>query len=131
MADPFINVYTGNPTEGATDGTAVSTDGAQTAPISFTLDATINESKKAKLAIRTESGYRALANTVIQDVNDTNDRWKLSLTENGTFSDTLTFPAAIDSDNTVFWAQASASSLETPTRDISVFLAVSATIEAV
>lgn len=130
MANPFINVYSGNPTEGGTNGTAVSTDGAQTAPINLILDASTNETKKIKLAIRTEPGYRALPDTVIQDSNDTNDRWKLSLTEDGTFSDTLRFPSYIDSDNTVFWAQASSSSLETPNRDTSVSLSVSATIEA-
>ena len=131
MANAFINLYTGNPTEGLTDGTIISTDGTQTAPLTLTLDASQNESKKAKLGIRCESGYQAMPNTVIQDYNDTSDTWKFSLTENGTFADSITLAAGIDTGNTIFWAQATSSSLESPTRDTSVSIRVNATIEAV
>lgn len=130
MANAFINAYMGNPTEGGTDGTAISTDGAQTAPLVVNLDASQNEVKKIKLGLRCESGYTTSGNTTIQDNNDTNDRWKFSLTENGTYSDTITIASTISSVNTIFWAQASSSSLESPTRDTTVSLRVSTIIQA-
>ena len=130
MANPYINVYMNNPTEGGTDGTAISTNGEQTAPLVITLDASKNEVKKVKLGIRCEVGYMTQGNTVIQDNNDTNDRWKFSLTENGTYDDAITLGSAIDSVHTIFWAQASSSSLETPQRDTSVTMRISTVIEA-
>lgn len=130
MANPFINAYQGNPTEGGTDGTVISTDGAQTAPLVVNLNAATNEVKKVKCALRCESGYTTQGDTVIQDVNDTNDRWKFSLTENGTYADSVTIPSAIGNTNVIFWAQASSSSLESPVRDTSVSLQVSTVIQA-
>ncbi|MBR1806330.1 MAG: hypothetical protein IJ774_08105, partial [Selenomonadaceae bacterium] len=81
-ATDYINLYMNNPTAGMTDGTAVSTEGTFLAPISFTLDASENEEKTLPLAIRTETGYVATEVT-IADQNDTNDRLKLCLTEDG------------------------------------------------
>lgn len=130
MANAFINLYTGNPTAGSTDGTIISEGGAQTAPLVVTLDASQNESKKTKLGIRCESGYQATPGTVIQDYNDTNDRWKFCLTENGTYSDSITIGGGIDTGNSIFYAQASSSSLESPSRDTSVAIRVNCTIEA-
>ena len=130
MANPYLNVYMGNPTEGGTDGTVISTDGSQTAPLVVNLDAAQNETKKVKLALRCESGYTTQSDTVIQDVNDTNDYWKFSLTENGTYADSITISSAISNVNTIFWAQASSSSLESPTRDTGVSLRVTTIIQA-
>ena len=130
MANQFINVYMGNPTEGGVDGTAISTDGVQTAPLVVNLDAAQNETKKVKLGIRCESGYTTVGDTTIRDNNDTDDYWKLSLTENGTFSDSLVIGSTISTVNTIFWAQASSSSLESPSRDTSVSLHIETTIQA-
>lgn len=131
MANAYINIYQGNPTAGGTDGTAVSTDGTYTAPISVTLDAASSESKKVKLAIRCEAGFRTSGNTVISDNGDTNDRWKLSLTENGTYTDSITISSTISTTNTIFYAQASSDSTETPATDRSVSLRIATTIVAV
>lgn len=128
MANAYINVYKNNPTAGGTDGTAVSIGGTYTDPISVSLNATNSESKKVKLAIRCESGYVTTSNTVIADSGDTNDRWKLCLTENGTYTDSITISTAIDATNTIFWAQASSASTETPSTDRSVSLQVTTTI---
>ncbi len=130
MANAFINIYTGNPTERGTDGTIISTGGSQTAPLVVTLDASQNEVKKTKLAIRCESGYRTTGDTVIQDNGDVNDRWKFSLTENGTYADSITLGSGIDTGNSIFWAQTSSSSLESPSRDTSVSIRVNTVIEA-
>lgn len=131
MANAFLNLYGGNPTAGLSDGTIISTEGAQTAPLVVTLDASQNEVKKTKLAIRCESGYNAMSGTVIQDNGDTNDYWKFSLTENGTYADSITLASGIDTGNSIFWAQTSSSSLESPSRDTSVSIRVNATIQAV
>ena len=131
MADAYINIYKNNPTAGGTDGTAVSTDGAYTSPVTVTLDAAQSESKKVKLAIRCETGYNTAGNTVISDNGDTNDRWKLCLTENGTYTDSITISSTIDDTNTIFYAQASSASTETPATDRTVSLRVATTILAV
>lgn len=58
MANPYINLYMNNPTEGGTDGSMISTDGNYTSPLTVVLDAAQNETKKVKLAIRTEQGFQ-------------------------------------------------------------------------
>ena len=129
MANAYINVYKNNPTEGLTDGTAVSTGGVLTSPISFVLDASQNESQTLKLAVRTESGYIA-TDVTISDNNDTNDRLKLCLTENGTFADTLSI-GSVSAVNTIFYARAGSSSTETPQTDTSANFIVSGVIASV
>lgn len=129
MANAYLNVYKNNPTAGETDGTAVSTDGEFTAPISFVLDASENESAVQKLAARTESGYIATEVT-ISDYNDTNDRLKLSLTENGGYSDSISL-GTVSAVNTVFWAQAGSSSTENPQTDRSASFRVTGVIASV
>ena len=131
MANSFINIYMNNPTARATDGTAVSTDGDFTAPISFVLDASQNESQTQKLAIRTEQGYITSGTTTISDNNDTDDRLKLCWTEDGTFADSISTANAIDSLNTIFYAQASSSSLESPQTDRSASFKVNCSIASV
>ena len=126
MANAYINLYTNNPTAGSTDGTAVSTGGDFTAPISFTLDASENESKTVKLGIRTETGYTATEVT-IEDQNDTNDRLKLCLTEDGTFTDSISI-GSVSAVNTIFYAQASSANTESPTTDRSASFKVSGVI---
>lgn len=128
MANAYINIYKNNPTAGGTDGTAVSIGGTYTDPITVSLNATNSESKTIKLAIRTESGYVTTGNTVISDSGDTNDRWKLCMTENGTFTDSLTISSPITATNTIFYAKASSASAETPATDRSVSLQVQTTI---
>ena len=131
MANPYINVYTNNPTAGGTDGTAVSTDGAFTAPISFSLDASRNESQTLPLAIRTQTGYKTMGTTVIQDQNDSSDRLKLCWTANGTFTDSISTTDEITATNKMFYARASSSDTETPKTDRSISLKVTCVIASV
>ena len=130
MANPYINVYMNNPTAGGTDGTAVSIDGDNTAPITFTLDASQNESKTQTLAIRTGTGYTTSGDTVISDSGDTNDRWKLSL-DGTNWADSITITTAITATNTIFYVKASAADTESPQTDRSVKINVQTTITAV
>lgn len=131
MSNLYINVYKNNPTAGGTDGTAVSTDGIFTAPISFVLDASQNESQTQKLAIRTKEGYITSGTTTISDNNDTNDRLKLSWTENGTFADSISTANSISSVNTIFYAQASSANTENPQTDRSASFKVDCVIASV
>ena len=120
-----------NPTAGGTDGTAVSTGGAFTAPISFSLDAAKNESKIQQCAIRTEPGYITQGTTTISDNDDTNDRLKLCWTEDGTFADSISTASSIDSVNTIFYVKASSTSTETPTTDTFANVKVTCVIASV
>ena len=124
----YLKFYQGNPTSGSTDGTEVTS----AAPVDLELDAAINEEKTIKLAVRCEAGYYAKAGAVISDNGDTNDRWKVSLSENGAWSDSVTIDSAISATaNTIFFAKASSSSLEAPNNDSSVRLKCAATFGAV
>ena len=129
MANEYMNVYMNNPTVGQRDGTAISLDGTQLNSLTVSLDASTNESKKIKMAVRTETGYVATGNVTISDNNDNNDRWKFSLTENGAYSDTIIISSGVGSVNSIFYAQASSSSLENPARDTSVSIKVEAVID--
>ena len=110
MADKLINISQGNPTAGAQDGTAVTSD----APIAFTLDASINESKTLKLAVRTATGYVTDGTVTIADVNDSNDRLKLCWTENGSFADSISTNDTISSTNKIFYAKATSTDADYP-----------------
>ena len=130
MANPYINIYKNNPTAGGTDGTAVSTGGDFTAPLTFTLDASQNEEQVQKCAIRTESGYVTSGLVTISDDSDTNDRLKLSTSENGTFSDSISLNQ-ITATNTIFYVKASSADTENPQTDRTVSLKVNCVIASV
>ena len=131
MANPYLNLYMNSPTAGGTDGTAISTDGTYTAPLTVTLDASTSETKVVKLGIRTESGYITNGNTIIADSGDTNDRWKLSLESDTGWADSITLTDTITTVNTIFYAKASSDSTEQPATDRSVSFNVTAVIQAV
>lgn len=116
MANPYINIYKNDPTAGNTDGTAVSTDGDMTAPVSVTLDASTSESKTIRLAVRTTTGYETDGNTQIEIDNDTENHWTISKTSTGTFGSQLTIAETIDDTNTIFFVKASSTSSESPGR---------------
>lgn len=130
MASEYLNLYMNNPTAGGTDGTAISTDGTQLNPLTVELDASESESKKVKLAVRCEAGYAASGDVTVTDYNDTNDRWKFSLTEDGTYADTIIISSGVGAVNTIFYAQASSDSSESPSRDTSVSIKARAKVEA-
>jgi hypothetical protein len=124
-----INLYMNNPTAGATDGTAISSDG--TNPLVVSLDAGQNESKTVKLAVRTDSGYVTTGSTFISDYCDSKDKWKLSLTENGDYADSITISNVVSDVNTIFYAKAFSARSESAAIDRSVSLRVRAVVNAV
>ena len=127
MANAYLNLYMGDPTEGDTDGTIVSTNDGGT-PVSFTLNAAENEVKTQTLAVRCEEGYQTVGDTTISIVNDTNSRWSLSL-DDEEWSSSVTITDTIYGENVTFYVRASSSSLESPSNDTSVKIRVSTQIE--
>lgn len=129
MASIYINVYQGNPTAGGTDGTIVSSADNFDSPINFELNAERNETETKKLAIRTETGFK-VTDCTITDLNDSYDRIKLCKTENGEFTDSITF-AEITDTNTIFYIKAISSDDEPPQTDTSIKLRYYGTIQRV
>lgn len=125
----YINMYNNNPTAGLTDGTLVSTGGAQTNPIAVTLDATQSETAIVKLALRCENGYHTQGNTVISFSGVSAGYWTACDTENGTYASTLTITSSIDSTNTIFYVKAASSTSEAPNLDTAVSIQVITKIE--
>lgn len=131
MANQWLNLYKGSPTSGGTDGTAVST-GDNTAPITFTLDATQNEVQSDTLAVRCESGYCTASDcsTTISTASDTNSHWALSL-DGTNWSDTVIIDSTVDTVNTCFYVKAGASNNENPQNDTNTKIRVRTKIAAV
>lgn len=125
----YINIYKGTVTKGAQDGTLVSQNDIQTDPLEVELDATNNEVKYIKCAIRTQSGYKS-SRTSISFVGQTRDKWQIAKDENfkdaedakknGAFKSTLVIADEVNDTNTIFWVKVSSSNDERPRRDISV-----------
>ena len=135
----YINIYMNNPTAAGTDGTVVSQSGAQTSPISVVLDKTKAETKAVKCAIRCDSGYKVSGNVTVSISGTTAAKWQLAV--DNSYADAaaaLTSAAWADSivvsgvttANTIFWAKAASSVDENPTKDTSVSIKASCTIES-
>lgn len=133
----LINIYKNNPTAGQTDGTLVSTGGAQTSPIETgELDAAINEqTDPIKLAIRCETGYQTTGETTITPVTATAERWQLAPDNGGQpgtwldWGDSLVIPGVIGDTNTIFWARVRAVDTENPINDRSTSLRIETVVE--
>lgn len=125
MANQYINIYQGNPTEGGIDGTCVS-EGDASEPINVTLDADNNETKTFKLAVRCVEGYHSVGDVVI---SDNSNRWSFSLAEDGAFADSITV-SAVDSVNSIFWAKASCTEADSPSTDTAVAISVHASVRS-
>lgn len=140
MANAYLNVYMNNPTADGTDGTLVSTDGAQTSPISATLDASKEENAVIKLALRCGSGYVTDTNGAsITFEGNTASKWLVAYSASNTgdtapadsaFASSTTIPMQIEQKNVIFWVKATSSKDENPANDTSVKLKVSAKIVA-
>ena len=133
MANAYINLYTGNPTAGGTDGTAVSIGDTEASPVSVTLNATNSETAIVKCALRCESGYKTSGNTVITFTGTSAAKWQIAADASyadataaaaATFATSLTIPTAIDTTNTIVWLKALSSADESPANDTGADLQV-------
>ena len=132
MANPYINVYKNNPTAGGSDGTAISEGGTFTAPLSFTLDASLSESQAQKCAIRTENGYTTVGTTTISAANDTDGRLKFSdQAGDSVGSAELAISNPITDTNTIFYVIGNSDDSENPQTDRNAAIRVSCMIASV
>lgn len=128
MANKYINIYAGNPTSGGTDGTQVSTDGANTSPITATLDASKSEITTVKCAIRCETGYKAVGDVTITPTGTNASKWSVAYDstatadtapDNSKFGASTTIPG-VEAANVIFWVKATSSTDEDPSNDTTV-----------
>ena len=124
----IMHFYMNNPTAGTTDGTEIS-NGTETLPLTLTLDASQEEAKAAKCAIRCNSGYSVEGGASIYGSGTNSAKWQFAIDNNySTAEDALTFATWQDTivvdnvgaSNVIFWAKASSTSLESPANDRSV-----------
>ena len=134
-----LHIYYGNPTTGSTDGTEASS-GTELSPVSVTLDASKEEEKAVKCAVRCDQGYYIEGNTTIKFVGDHAAKWKIaaddsyadeeSALKNATWKDSLSIEGVTDK-NTIFWAKATSSKEEKPQNDTSVDIQAEGLVVAV
>ena len=127
MANGYINFYKDNPTAGGTDGSQISLDGQGTAPLTFSLDASENESKTAPVALRCESGYQTSGLTTISFSGTTAGKWSACKTQGGTYTPSLVL-TQVGATNVVFYVKAASASTEAPGNDTSVSMIAATTI---
>lgn len=127
MANPYLNLYMGNPTAGGTDGTIVSLDGSRTSPVTFTLDAAEEESGTQVLALRCEAGYATSGNTTVSFTGTTASKWSASL-DGTNYTESITIASSIGTGNTLFYVKATSSDDESPGNDASVQIKVTAKV---
>ena len=129
----IINFYKDNPTAGSTDGTIITPSD----PLTARLDASENEEKIFKVAVRCEEGYQTVPSDItgvspkIYITGDGNTSyWRISLDGNS-WSDSITIDDVIDDTNTIFYVKATSDSSEEPHNDPNVELFTEVAIMAV
>lgn len=135
----YISIYTGNPSKDGKDGTLISENGSFTSPLTVTLNATKEESKYIKCAVRTASGFATVGDTVLSFEGFSNDRWQLAIDndydeeslETVSFSPSLIIHEEIDNHNKLFWVKVSSEKTESPRNDTDTALRLDTTIKAV
>lgn len=141
MATPneYINIYKGTVTKDLQDGELISQNDIQTDPLEVSLDASNNEEKYIKCAIRTESQYKS-TRTAISFVGLTQEKWLIAKDEDfvsakdakerGMFKKSLIITDEIEDKNVLFWVKVIATDDEKPRRDISVSIKIDSYIVA-
>lgn len=103
MANECINVYMNNPTAGAKDGTCVS-NGTFTSPIKFNFSADDSgvTQQTLKLAIRTETGFKTVGETIIK-AHDLKENTHLAWTTDEVFTSEISTTDEITDTNKIFY----------------------------
>ena len=146
----LIKFYNGTVTAGGKDGNEIS-EGTNANPLSFTLNAAVNETKCSKVAIRCKDGYETYGTTKIAAYHNTGsgyeptggdvDKWSFAADagytsaddalSKATWKDSISFTDKIGDTNTVFWVKAASNSAEVPSNDTSTVLYCTTVIKAV
>jgi hypothetical protein len=127
--NPYINVYKDNPTANGTDGTPISYGGDFTSPISVELDATINESKIYKLGVRCTDGFKTTDKVILQANSNADKVIKLSLNQDGPFTETLEINDTIKNKNAIFYAKFSTTGNEDPGTNNNFFIKINTMVD--
>lgn len=134
-ANPYMNLYAGTVTDGATDGDRIKLGAADTdpgvLPLTVALNASTSESKVVPVAIRCETGFETSGNVTISFQGTNAAKWTVCDTAAGTFASTLTISTTIGATNKVFYVKASSDTSENPANDTSVTIHAEAAIAAV
>lgn len=127
----YINLYFDNPTNGRTDGTLLSLGDDVSSPLSIIVNASKNERKVVKVALRCETGYKTDGDTTIwfQGVNA--DKWSVCATEEGSYGSALIIDNIIEDTNYIFYISGMATKGELPDLDLTTKIKVSTTIKKV
>ena len=145
----MINLYCNNPTAGKKDGTAVSQDHTNTAPLAVTLK--LSEQKAVKCAIRTDTGYKTVDGVNIsfayydgsdyQTTGGNIANWYVCLDNGyssaddalskGTWGHSADITNDITDVNTIIWVKYDATNNTEPINDTSTAVCLKATVEAV
>ncbi|SHI44741.1 hypothetical protein SAMN02745671_00655 [Anaerovibrio lipolyticus DSM 3074] len=145
----MINLYTNNPTKDQKDGTLISQDHTNTAPLAITLKLT--EQKAVKVAVRTDTGYKTADGVNIsfaywdgseyQTTGGNINNWFVCLDNNytdaenaltnGTWGHSADITSDITDTNTIIWVKYDASNATTPINDDTTAVCLKATVEAV
>ena len=145
----MINLYTNNPTKDQKDGTLISQDHTNTAPLAITLK--LSEQKAVKCAIRTDAGYKTTDGVNIsfayydgseyQTTGGNIANWYVCLDNNytdaenaltnGTWGHSADITSDITDTNTIIWVKYDATNATTPINDDTTAVCLKATVEAV
>ncbi|WP_196607378.1 hypothetical protein [Pectinatus frisingensis] len=133
----YISLYNNNPTAAGVDGSILSEDGTQTAPLIATLNATKAESLIQKCAVRCAAGYKTAGNTTISFNGANATKWSIAPDNNyadataaaaAVYANTLTITDIITAANNIFWIKTTSSADEQPQNDVSVSIQVNTVI---
>ncbi|ORT99035.1 hypothetical protein D081_2214 [Anaerovibrio sp. JC8] len=145
----MINLYCNNPTAGKKDGTAISQDNTQTAPLAVTLK--LQEQKAVKCAIRTDTGYKTVDGVNIsfayydgaeyQTTGGNIGNWYVCMDNNystaedalskGKWGHSADITADVTDTNVILWVKYDATNETTPINDTSTAVCLKTTVEAV
>ena len=145
----MIHMYMNNPSAGKKDGTLISQDNTQTAPLAVTLK--LQEQKAVKVAIRTDTGYKTVDGVNIsfayydgseyQATGGNINNWYVCLDNkfataedalsNGKWGHSADITGDVTDSNTIIWVKYDATNETTPINDTSTAVCVKATVEAV
>lgn len=131
VKNDFINFYFDNPTVGRTDGTLMSLDDDGSSPLSVTVNASKNERKIVKCALRCEPGYMTDGDTTVWFRGANADKWSVCKTEDGAYGSALVIDELIEDGNFIFYISGLATKGELPDNDLTVRMMANTTIKKV
>lgn len=135
----YIGIYKNSPTAGGTDGTRVSEDGAQTAPIAAFFEPDQAMQQAIKCAVRCNTGYKAREVSLALENDAGAEKLKIAKDDNfnddmaalagAVWEDTLTYDE-IGAENVIFWVKMITTADEEAQNDTATKIKVQAKVRA-